>query len=170
MTAPISLQVDLADPEDIRSKLPQAEQRLAGMENALAEQEREIERWRRLVGVLRSVSGTSQGGSGPVPETGPPPKPGHMQELVVATINRFGREIRSRDVRELLKQEGHDVTGDSVSNALWYAAERLGTIRRGEGRGVYAPLNDRGRTEDQTEAPTAPSETQTFALPNGNGA
>jgi hypothetical protein len=62
MEAPDSLQVDLANPSDIKEKLPRAESILSQMEDDLRRQQREIDRWRNLVGVLRSVADAGTGG------------------------------------------------------------------------------------------------------------
>jgi hypothetical protein len=72
-----------------------------------------------------------------------------MQNLVVGRLNEHGHPIRSRDLHRKLVDEGHSgLTPDSVSNALWYAAERLRTVRKLD-RGIYAPL----AWSDSTEAP-----------------
>jgi len=171
MSIPTSLQVDLANPADIRAKLPQAEEILVDMELAVREQQQELDRWRRLVGVLRGVAGVSAPAvaqdaqaaatdhpSANEPEAASEPEAtgrAEMQALILEAITRVGRPIRSRDLREMLVQEGHDLTPDSVSNALWYAAVRLGTIRKMQ-RGVYAPL------QAAPEEPT-PSSTSTAA-------
>jgi hypothetical protein len=170
MSIPTSLPVDLVNPADIRAKLPQFEQILVEREQAVREQQDELDRWRRLVAVLRGVAGVpapavAQGGQAtaaenPAATTGPKAASeeaaatgrAELQALVLEAINRVGRPIRSRDLRAMLVQEGHDLNLDSVSNALWYAAVRLGSIRK-MGRGVYAPL----QAAPEEPAPSPPS-------------
>jgi hypothetical protein len=159
MHAPESLPVDLASPADIREKLPEAEAILARMEEELREQQREIDRWRKLVDVLRSVAGAAEPANGAAPRTDPAPAPAPVpppatrsaeseaeretesaqpQDLVVEVVNREVREIKSKDVQSILAGEGHVLKMDSVSNALWYAAEKSNLIQRTR-RGWYAP-------------------------------
>lgn len=156
MTTPMSLPVDLADRNDIRDKLPLAERILQEMEMAVREQVAELESWRELVGVLRArVGATAQPPVLTPPSTRPAspaaaqersdptgdPTPGRaqLQEVVVNALNRVGKPTRSRDLRDILAEEGHELSTESVSNALWYAAERLRTIVKVR-RGIYAPL------------------------------
>lgn len=161
MTASRSFQVDFADREDIRAKLPMAEGILRDMERSITEQLAEFESWKSYVELLR----TRVGASAPPPPLHPSMAPGtptppaepasapaatpdtndqggrpQLQDMVVDALNRVGRPIRAKDLREILVNEGHDLTPDSVSNALWYAAERLGTVVRVK-RGTYAPLS-----------------------------
>jgi len=147
MEAPDSLQVDLASPSDIKEKLPRAESILSQMEDDLRRQQREIDRWRNLVGVLRSVADAGTGeGNGPVTAPTPAEQPSDqeslspVQDLVIEVVNRELREIRSRDIRDTLLREGHSLTSDSVSNSLWNAAEKAQKIQRIR-RGWYAPLD-----------------------------
>jgi hypothetical protein len=60
--------------------------------------------------------------------------------LVIEVVNRELREIRSRDIRDILLEEGHSLTSESVSNSLWNAAEKAQKIQRIR-RGWYAPLD-----------------------------
>jgi hypothetical protein len=137
-----SLPVDLANRDDILAKLPEAEKILSLMERDLEEQQRERDRWRDLVDVLRSIAGTPNGDAHDPrpPATGNnPPSYSPMQDLVVGVVDREVRPIRAKEVAALLHAEGHDVSGDSVSNALWQASKENKRIQR-LGRGVYAPL------------------------------
>lgn len=64
-------------------------------------------------------------------------------DLVVEVVNREFRKIRSMDVAEILRSEGHEqMTNGVVSNALFYGANRAKPprISTGFGRGFYAPL------------------------------
>lgn len=134
-----SLPIDLADPADIRAKLPAAEMLLEEMERAVAEQQREVTRWRELVTLLRSIANVgSEAAQRHAPKvTAPSLSP--LQELVASVVDREIRKIRARDVAMILQREGHNIATDSVSNALWHAAEKTGQIQR-TGHGFYAPL------------------------------
>jgi hypothetical protein len=148
MEAPDSLQIDLANPSDIKEKLPKAETILSQMEDDLRRQQREIDRWRNLVEVLRSVADANAGGVSVPAEPSPTPAEqapdqeslSPVQDLVVEVVNREIREIRSRDIRDILLQEGHSLNSESVSNSLWNAAEKAQKIQRIR-RGWYAPLD-----------------------------
>jgi|GEM_PF-4028601 len=65
-----------------------------------------------------------------------------MQAQVVGVVNRELRKIRAPEVTEILNSEGVDISNDSVSNCLWYVAEKTdpSPIKR-VGRGYYAPVN-----------------------------
>ncbi len=157
-----TLMVNVADPDDVRGKLGEARLKLS---------EIDAERlyWTDLVRRLEVLAGDeqpsglapSQNGRAVIPSAAPvegrgerapssdKPAPGHMQELVVGIIQREGKELRAKEVTKILQGEGHDVNGDKVRNALWYAAERSGVIER-LGRGTYA-------THAYVEAATKPS-------------
>lgn len=149
--------MDFADRDDIRAKLPMAEQILRDMERSIREQLAEFDSWKTYVELLRERVG-ARAPPPPIPASvlprATPPsavetassqpdstdqggRP-QLQDLVVDALNRVGRPIRAKDLREILLSEGHDLSPDSVSNALWYAAERLGTVVRVK-RGTYAP-------------------------------
>ncbi len=148
MEAPDSLQVDLASASDIKEKLPRAESILSQMEDDLRRQQREIDRWRSLVEVLRSVADAGAGGASVSVEPSPALSEqasdqeslSPVQDLVVEVVNREIREIRSRDIRDILLEEGHSLNAESVSNSLWNAAEKAQKIQRIR-RGWYAPLD-----------------------------
>ena len=132
--------VNVADPQDVRSKLADAESRLADVE-------REREHWTQLVARLRVIAGEADESTpallpAPSDEEQPPAEklpPGHMQELVVDVIEDHDDPLRARDVTAILREEGHEVSADSVSNALWYASEKAHRIVR-VGRGLYARI------------------------------
>lgn len=146
--APESLPVDLADPADIRAKLPHARAILERREAALAEAQADVVSWRDLVAYLARRAGAGAGGDGPPsaeqdgsPETPESAAPS-VQELVVSVINQGG-PARPRDVRAVLHEAGYTLSSDSVSNALYYAA-KVGKIKKSESvRGTYAPLSYR---------------------------
>jgi hypothetical protein len=63
----------------------------------------------------------------------------------------IGRPIKSSVLRDYLASRGHEFPLDSVSNALWYAADR-GTLRKVE-RGIYAPLDSDPMPDTAPPAP-----------------
>ena len=124
-----SFTVDIDDPADIRAKRETAE--------------REVFRWQARVAKLTRVATDAEVvdakiESAPTDESAVPTKaPGAMQELVVGVIMRDG-EMQAKDVTRILREDGYDLESVNVSNALWYAAEKAGRIRR-IGHGRYAP-------------------------------
>jgi hypothetical protein len=66
-----------------------------------------------------------------------------LADLVAEVVNREQRKIRSREVCRILQEEGHDVTTNGVSNALYYATNKAQPpkIKAARGRGMYAPLS-----------------------------
>jgi hypothetical protein len=158
MNPPRSLQVDLADRKDISAKLPEAERVLALMEQELEEKQRDIDSWRDLVGVLRGIVGKEAHGNAHVPQSAPPSAPAPalpqsyspMQDLVVGIVERENREIKAKEVAQILRSEGHELASDSISSALWQASKDDKRIRR-LGRGLYAPLI---REDTPDQAPT----------------
>jgi hypothetical protein len=144
-----SFTVDLDDPGDIKVKRETAEREVEA-------HERELLRWQVRVAKLRRVEPdteeiepdaeiltqivdtdthtyTTDADETPAKAVAP-----GMQELVVGVIQRDG-EMQAKDVTGTLREEGYEVDTVSVSNALWYAAEKSKRIRR-VGHGRYAPL------------------------------
>lgn len=133
------LPVDLADPSSIAKALAEAESKLGQWEadfvqkdQARTEALRQVAYWRHIVATMQGLIN----GKASVEQ-----HLSNLQAVVVGVVNRDVRKIRAKDVAQILKKEGHDISGDSVSNALWYAAEKLDPkpIQR-VGRGYYAPL------------------------------
>lgn len=106
-----------------------------------------VQEWENKVAALVTLAGNPDDPSvdqeaPAVPEAhGEDGQAGSMQVLVIEVLEREPRKLRSRDVRDLLLAEGHDVTADSVSNALYYAATQAKKIRKLNERGWYAPLS-----------------------------
>lgn len=136
MNALESLTIDLADPQSIAEKLPEAEARLTGLEAQLQQQGELVTRWREMIAMMRTLVNAPPGAG-----AGPGQNLTELQALVVGAVNREVRKIRARDVTAILQAEGHAISGDSVSNCLWYVAEKIDPkpIQR-IGRGFYAPL------------------------------
>lgn len=132
-----SLMVDLGNPSSISEKLPEAEETLRRVEEELQAKQAEVSHWQRLVAIIAAL--TNEGGD-QVAISDPRLHLTELQSLVVGVVNRDMRKIRARDVTQVLNAEGIEVSSDSVSNCLWYVAERVepSPIRR-IGRGFYAP-------------------------------
>jgi hypothetical protein len=148
-----SLIVDLTNPEDARAKLPRARQILDRKEARLRERTADVESFRRVVETLGLIAGVAgpplddpNDGGAETPPEGSTPANGSVSpqplDLVVSVIDRVQRPIRSRDVADMLRHDGHVIANDVVSNALYYAAERAKPprIRKLRERGVYGPL------------------------------
>jgi len=149
--------VDLNNPDDMRAKLADAEAKVAEYDKRL-EAMREIqarrEHWHETAGFLRLRVGTAPDGGRDASLNGAaahieaeraPAETSDEEEVSVwmlasEVVNREMRKIRSRDVCTILQGEGHDVTPTSVSNALYYATHKAGTVKVAVGRGMYAPL------------------------------
>jgi hypothetical protein len=127
------LPVDLADLEDIRKKLPRAEQILAEKQDLAREAQREAGRWADLVAKLRSFSVIKIDED--EPSTG---RPSPAQDLVVHVIEREGRLMRPAEVTQILIAEGHEVASPAAVNAALYAAAEAGRIARPKQR-HYGP-------------------------------
>jgi len=146
--------VDFNDPADMAAKLADGERILREIEEQLAayaDLQREAQEWRANVAFLATkvpedrrvdlddagrVNGhvrveVENNGDG-----NPQSRPG---DLVVEIVNREGRIIRAKEVRDLLAQDGYDLTPEQVSNALHYAAREAKRISFADGRGMYAP-------------------------------
>lgn len=63
-------------------------------------------------------------------------------DLAVGVVSRENRKIKSSDVAEILRREGHDVKNVVISNALVYGAKRADPprVKQAQGRGYYAPM------------------------------
>jgi hypothetical protein len=127
------LQVDLADLEDIRKKLPQAEKILEEKSELAKEAIREAGRWEDLVFKLRSFSVIRN--EEDEPSTG---RASPAQDLVVHVIEREGKLMRPVEVTRILAREGHEVASPAAINAALYAAAEAGRISR-PSKGHYGP-------------------------------
>jgi len=145
------LVIDFSDRDDIRAKLPAACKRLNELEEGLRVHTQEVEDWREIVSVLtrRAELPAPNGTVEHAPEKGEADsrstgsRGAQPLDLVVEVVNRERREIRAKDVRDILREEGHDLSSDAVSNALFYAAKRAKPprLKQAPGRGFYAPLD-----------------------------
>lgn len=132
MNAKIKLQVDLADPDDLRAKVAEAEEIWAQKRQLLREVEGEVKYWEELVASLKRLGGTTAGG-----DVAGSNRPSPAQDAVVEIVEREGRPMRPIEVTRRLREEGQDVKNAAVNAAL-YAAAEAGRLRR-PGERQYAP-------------------------------
>ena len=137
-----SFTVDLADPSILSKKLPEAEESLKRVEAELEKKQAAVARWRQLVAVLRALTGDPSAKEASSEILGQVLNLTKMQAQVVGIVNREMRKIRAPEVTAILNSEGVGITNDSVSNCLWYVAEKVAAspIKR-VGRGYYAPVD-----------------------------
>jgi hypothetical protein len=142
MKFPESFPVDLADPSTLLEKLPEAEKSLERVEAEFEEKQAAVTWWRQLVAVLRALSVAPTAHEASSAALGQALNLTKMQAQVVEVVNREPRKIRAPEVTEILNSEGVEISNDSVSNCLWYVAEKVdpSPIKR-VGRGFYAPIN-----------------------------
>jgi hypothetical protein len=138
--------VDLKNLNDIRAKFADAQAILSKHKkelDRLREVEREYQDWSEIVEFLRArvpaeVEADRAHAAAPGHASEPPATP--VSVLAAEVVNREMRKIRSREVCQILQDEGHDVTPNTVSNALYYATHKAKSIKTAAGRGMYAPL------------------------------
>jgi hypothetical protein len=143
-----SFNIDLANPASISEKLPEAEAMLKRLQEQYSQKREELVHWQNLVTWLQALERAASGEA--VAAAAQDQHLTELQALVVGVVNREVRRIRAKDVTDILHSEGHDISGDTVSNTLWYVAEKITPkpIQRA-GRGFYAPLAYKG---DETTA------------------
>jgi hypothetical protein len=147
-----SFNIDLANPASISEKLPEAEAILEKVQEQFSQKREELVHWQNLVTWLQALERAASGGDA-VATTAQGQHLTQLQALVVGVVNREVRKIRAKDVTDTLRSEGHDISGDTVSNTLWYVAEKITPkpIQRA-GRGFYAPLAYKGDETTTGEA------------------
>jgi hypothetical protein len=145
------LTVDLADPRDIRDKLPEARRILAMKREAATRAQDEVRGWERLVENLATIATPTEAtlnGQGRLQETVremaltvtpvKPPKRRHAsprQDAVVTIINASSAPMKAAGVAVAM---GEPENVNSINAALW-AAARAGRIEK-VGRSLYARL------------------------------
>jgi hypothetical protein len=149
-----SLQVDIGDPTDVRAKLPKAEAILQVKESRERDASAQAQAWRARVELFRTIAGEATpeqdaDASDERPRSGQPIPVdfGDVEtplDAAVRTLNELNRPARAKEVADLLRESGKfvDLSNDTVSNALYYAAERAEPRRvaKLDKRGWYAPL------------------------------
>jgi hypothetical protein len=170
-----SLRVDLADMDDVRAQLPRACDILKRKRDALALCQSDYDSFRELVELLAKRAGVpfDEGdGDDDASATGTQtPSRGDVLSLVVEVVGRENRPIRARDVQRVLRAEGHELVGDSVRDALYYAAKRREPplIQSLPDRGYYAPLSYRRDQDAMFSNGDGPSVSASVPAASGSG-
>jgi hypothetical protein len=153
-----SFPVDLFDLDDVRVKLPRAREILTQKEAKDAAAARDTSQWRNFVRLMEERAELQDDAAPPEPSDSAPSvdhdatgQPVAIDftgvesvlDAAVRTVNEQNRPIRSKEVAELLRSSGKfdGLTNETVSNALYYAAERADPrrVRKLTKRGFYAP-------------------------------
>lgn len=127
------LQVNLADPDDIRAKVSDAEKVLAKKQQVAREAQEDADHWEDLVRSLKEMAGIIS-----VDEKAASNRPSPAQDLVVKIVMQEGKPMRPVEVAERLEAAGHEVASNNAVNAALYAAAQAGRLRR-PGPRQYAP-------------------------------
>ncbi|MFN2588242.1 MAG: hypothetical protein ABR613_09005 [Actinomycetota bacterium] len=146
MPQPGEFIVDLLDKEDIKAKLPLAEQVLADKEKAAHAAAIEVEIWRGTVTHLRnlasggSASAAAEGSPGPSLNGGsaPPQAKGRMQQAVVMVVEHVDMPMRPQEVADRLGQANFPYASVAAVNSALYSAWQNGLLSKA-GKGLYAP-------------------------------
>ncbi len=170
MDTPEHLQIDLADPQDIRAKLPEAKRLYASKKTQLEELRQQVTHWEALVDLLARVVGEEGvpkdhrlDTEGTAPE--PAQKPAPAQERAIRALKQAGRPMGPSELYRYMDAQGLNVPSNpnALGATLWTAVKAGRAKKTPEG--LYAPLD--GGTE------TAPPSSESEALPglsrNGEG-
>jgi hypothetical protein len=136
-----SFQVDIADLDDVRTKISEVEQIVEEKREAMSQAARELHYWTAVLDRLRLVSGERKQAATKKPEEGE----GTILDAVVGEVRRKQGPTNANEIAAQLTIMGFpDVKHKTVGWALW-KANHEGQIRR-VGRGFYAPLDWQGET------------------------
>jgi hypothetical protein len=130
------LKINLADPEDIKAKLPHARTMLDAKRRIVKEAERDFDNWALLVKRLEVLAGVETKGKAKGGAAGQKGAP--MQDAVVQVVENEGRPMTPPRVAEILREDGVPVTSTNAINAALYAAEKHGRLVKPR-KGLYAP-------------------------------
>lgn len=150
------LSVDLANPEDIRAKLPEARSLYVSKRKALDEMQAEVDRWGDLVNMLARMVGEP-----PVAKeaekgrrsSGGKKSPG--QDRAVAGLEAAGQPMGPAKLFRFMLSRDMDVptNANALGAALWSAAN-AGRVKKTPD-GLYAPLGWSGQAELATDGTTS---------------
>jgi hypothetical protein len=164
MSAIDHLTIDLADPEDIRQKLPQARELFAAKQRELVDLSKQIEHWAALVNHLagvvgelgverpRAVTGVRAYGGGPSLDLRPNRKKrAPSQEKAIDALRRFGRPTGPSALHRYMVAEQLEAPANpNALGASLYGAEKAGRIKKTP-EGLYAPLEWQPEQDRLTE-------------------
>jgi hypothetical protein len=138
------VEVNLADPEAIRKKLPEVHRWVEGKRGAVHRTQRELETAEALLEQLKALAGiASPSSSVDKGEVESSRKDASAQDAVIRVINDAKRPLRAVDVAIEIDAP---VKRETVNWALWHA-EKEGLIQR-VSQGLYAPLGYESRQDD----------------------
>lgn len=129
---PRQLQVDLANPDSIKEKLPEIDQIVEEKRAIAAAAKADFDDWSALAAQLKGVAGLQINLD---PDS--PTIPGNALDAVVAVVEREQRPIMPVGVREALVDDGHAVEGNDAVLAILQAAVDAGRIQE-VASGVFA--------------------------------
>jgi hypothetical protein len=145
------LQIDLADPEDIRRKLPDARKLYAQKRRELEDLARQVQQWGDLISVLGRVVGEDVEVGKPVSISAgarvrtsgyasPSGKRAPAQDQAVAALEAIGHPTGPTELYRFMRDHDMNVpkNANALGAALW-GAEKKGRVKRAT-NGLYAPL------------------------------
>jgi hypothetical protein len=137
----VPVELNLADPDAIRRKLPELYEWVERKRRAVEQAQRELETTETLVEQLRALAGSASLPTSGKLDSGQ--KEASAQDAVVRVINEAKRPLRAVDVAGKLD---NPIKRDTVNWALWHA-EKEGLIKR-VSQGLYASLDYQSPPED----------------------
>jgi hypothetical protein len=167
--------VNLADPKEVRAKMPEIKGLLAQARQELRALEDQVEMLSRIVGERPSTSaaaasGSKSGSRSRKTSKRRPQKAAPSQEKAVQALERAGRPMGPAELFHFMEQEGIETPSNvSALNALLWAASKAGRVEKAPNN-AYAPPG--GFPEGGSERlpgtnGTAPPKAAPQASPNG---
>ena len=139
MHEPAHFVVDLFDKDDIKAKIPLAEQVLAEKEEAARRAAAEVEAWKGTVAHLRNLA--AHGSHLPTAEhrrNRQAEGKGRMQAAVVGVVEDVDMPMRPQEVADRLASAGIAYASVAAINSALYSAWQNGFLSKA-GKGLYAP-------------------------------
>lgn len=169
MDAREHLQIDLADPQDIRNKLPEAKRMHAAKRLQLENLRQQVERWETLIDSLAGVVGEEgieesdrlNKRSPASPESIPPEstqKAAPAQERAIRALKHAGRPMGPSELYRYMDAQGMKVPSNpnALGATLWTAVKTGRAMKTPDG--LYAPLDSESASRNgaHTDARTGP--------------
>jgi hypothetical protein len=141
-----NLSINLADPQEVRAKMPEIKGLLADARQELRTLEDQVELLARIVGEKASVSaatatsgGRSTSGRGRKTSKRRVQKAAPSQERAIEALQRAGRPMGPADLFRFMEAEGFKKPASvSALNALLWAASKAGRVVKGADN-TYTP-------------------------------
>lgn len=139
------LSINLADPQEIRARMPEIKGLLAEARQQLRALEDQVELLARMVGEKAPASATATSGSRSASGRGrkaskrPVQKAAPSQERAIEALRKAGRPMGAADLFRFMEAQGMDRPASvSALNALLWAASKAGRVVKAP-EGGYAP-------------------------------